>query len=171
MKTRKLQLCEWPLQLYVQSMKCGSSPLLYCVSVLCNPSQLGARERVRYEPTLVQITSYISNVQITSYISNHLQLTYNIEISSVKQEHSYSSHQSSYYDKYTILVNIIIHCHPYLSGTMCKTCVVVPFGLGPHFSNLKLNNNTNVMITSTFITMFKRHRFKGTRFKGTQVWV
>ena len=49
--------------------------------------------------------------------------------------------------------------------------VVVRLGLGPHFSNLKLNNNTNVMITSTFITMFKRHRFKGTGFKGTQVWV
>ena len=52
----------------------------------------------------------------------------------------------------------------YTTATATRN-VVVPFGLGPHFSNLKLNNNTNVMITSTFITMFKRHQFKGTGFK------
>ena len=48
--------------------------------------------------------------------------------------------------------------------------VVVPT-FGPHGLAYEINNTKNVMITSTFITMFKRHRFKGTGFKGTQVWV
>ena len=49
--------------------------------------------------------------------------------------------------------------------------VVGPFGLGLLLLILKVNNTKNVMITSTFITKFKRHQFKGTEFKGTQVWV
>ena len=36
---------------------------------------------------------------------------------------------------------------------------------------LTMNNKQSIIITSTFITMFKRHRFKGTGFKGTHSWV
>ena len=58
----------------------------------------------------------------------------------------------------------------YTTAPATRNVVVVPT-FGPHVLSYKVNNTKNVMITSTFITMFKRHRFKGTGFKGTQVWV
>ena len=58
----------------------------------------------------------------------------------------------------------------YTTAPATRNVVVVPTFWTPR-SNPIINNTKNVMITSTFITMFKRHRFKGTGFKGTQVWV